>query len=178
MDYKISETLYTKEQIAKRVHELGEQITKDFAGQEVLIVGILKGSIPFMADLIREIDLDVTLDTMTVSSYGGGTQTSGQVKIKKDLDTDIKGKNVIIVEDIIDSGLTLSNLVPLLMTREPACIKVCSMLDKPSRRVVEFEGDYIGFTIEDKFIVGYGLDYDQHLRQLPDIRCIEESNND
>lgn len=172
-DYELEEVLYTREQIAARVKELGVQITKDFEGREILLVGILKGSIPFMADLMREIDLDVEIDTMVVSSYGGGTMSSGVVNIKKDLETNIEGKNVILVEDIIDTGITLSSLVAMLKERKPACLKVCSMLDKPSRRKVEFNGDYIGFTVEDKFIVGYGLDYDQKLRQLPEIRTIK-----
>ena len=168
------EILITKEQLAERVKELGKQITADFAGQSVLMVGILKGAVPFMADLIREVDLDVTIDFMCVSSYGSATKTSGVVRIGKDLDTPIEGKNVIIVEDIIDSGLTLSYLKEQLLARKPKCIKVAACLDKPSRRRVEFKADYIGFEVEDKFIVGYGLDADQKFRNLPYISWIKE----
>ena len=127
-----------------------------------------------MADLMRKIDLDVTIDFMSVSSYGAGTVTSGEVKIKKDLDTDIEGKNVIIVEDIVDTGLTLSLLKKKLLERNPKSLKICTALDKPSRRKVEFKGDYVGFEVEDKFIVGYGLDMDQHYRNLPYVSWIKE----
>ena len=174
LDNKICETLFTREQIAQRVKELGAEITKDFAGEEILLVGILKGSVLFMADLMREIDLDVQIDFMIVSSYGNATKTSGEVQIRKDLDTSIEGKNVLIVEDIIDSGLTLSYLKKQLQGRHPKSLKICSFLDKPSRRKVELKGDYIGFEVEDKYIVGYGLDAAQRLRQLPEITWIKE----
>lgn len=171
---EFQEILITEEQIAKRVEELGLQITKDYDGEPVLLVGILKGSVPFMADLMRKIDLDVTIDFMSVSSYGAGTVTSGEVKIKKDLDTDIEGKNVIIVEDIVDTGLTLSLLKKKLLERNPKSLKICTALDKPSRRRADIKADYIGFEIEDKFIVGYGLDTDQRCRQLPYISWMKE----
>lgn len=169
-----SEVLITEEQIKARVKEIGAQITEDFKGESVLLVGILKGSVPFMADLMRTIDLDVTIDFMCVSSYGSATKSSGVVRIGKDLDTPIEGKNVIIVEDIIDSGLTLSYLKTQLLARNPKSLKICTALDKPSRRKVEFKGDYVGFEVEDKFIVGYGLDMDQHYRNLPYVSWIKE----
>lgn len=173
-EIKTQETLFTREQIAKRVKELGAQITKDYAGESILLVGILKGSVVFMADLMREINLDAEIDFMIVSSYGNATKTSGEVQIRKDLDASIDGKNVLIVEDIIDSGLTLSFLKKQLEGRNPKSIKVCAFLDKPARRKVDFKGDYIGFEIEDKYIVGYGLDAAQKFRQLPDITWIKE----
>jgi len=138
------------------------------------LVGILKGSVPFMADLMRQIDLDVTLEFMCVSSYGSSTKSSGVVRIIKDLDVPIEGQNVIIVEDIIDTGLTLDYLKRYLTGKNPKSLKICSILDKPSRRKVEIKGDYIGFEVEDKYIVGYGLDMDQHYRNLPYISWIKE----
>lgn len=168
------EVLITEEQLKKRVKELGAQITNDYKGEEVLLIGILKGSVPFMADIMRSIDLDVTIDFMIASSYGAGTTTSGEVKIKKDLETSIEGKNVIIIEDIIDTGLTLSLLTKKLLERNPKSLKVCTALDKPARRKVDFKADYVGFEVEDKFIVGYGLDADQKFRQLPYISWIKE----
>lgn len=166
--------LITEEQIKRRVDELGRQITEDYAGKEVFLIGILKGSVPFMADLMRRIDLDVEIDFMSVSSYGAGTVSDGDVKILKDLGEDISGRNVIIVEDIIDSGYTLSCLKKMLEERGPASVKICTMLDKPSRRRVDLKPDYCGFEVEDKFIVGYGLDFDQKYRQLPYISWIKE----
>ena len=171
--YDLSEILITKEQLDKRVAELGAKITEDFKGEEVLLIGILKGSVPFMADLMRQIDLDVSIDFMSVSSYGGATKSSGVVRILKDLDSDIKGKNIIIVEDIIDSGLTLDYLKDYLLARNPACLRICTLLDKPARRRVDLRGDYVGFEVEDKFIVGYGLDIDQKYRNLPYISWVK-----
>lgn len=168
------EILITKEQLEEKVAELGSQISKDYEGEPILLVGILKGSVPFMADLMRHIDGDVEIDFMAVSSYGGSTSSSGVVRIIKDLDHDIEGKNVIIVEDIVDSGLTLSYLKAHLLGRNPASLKICTILDKPARRRVEFTPDYCGFQVEDKFIVGYGLDYNQKYRQLPYISWIKE----
>ena len=167
------EVLISREQLRKRVEELGAQITKDYEGEPVLLIGILKGSVPFMADLMREIDLDVSIDFMSVSSYGSATKTSGVVRILKDLDKPIEGKNVIIVEDIIDSGLTLAYLKEHLGGRHPKSLKICTILDKPSRRKVDLKGDYVGFEVEDKYIVGYGLDADQRYRQLPYISWIK-----
>ena len=153
MDNVAQEVLITREQLAQRVRELGQQITKDYEGEPVLLVGILRGSVPFMADIMREIDLDVTIDFMSVSSYGGSTKTSGVVRIVKDLETPIEGKNVIIIEDIIDTGLTLHYLKGHLLGRGPKSLKICAILDKPSRRKIDIKGDYIGFEVEDKFIV-------------------------
>ncbi|MBQ8998563.1 MAG: hypoxanthine phosphoribosyltransferase [Clostridium sp.] len=170
---KIKQML-SEEQIAKKVVELAKRIEKDFEGEELLVVGILKGASIFVSDLIRKINLDVNIDFMSVSSYGNGTQSSGIVKILKDLDVNIEGKNVLIVEDIIDSGLTLSNLVETLKTRNPKSLKLCTLLDKPQRRVVDIPVDYVGFIIEDKFIVGYGIDWGEKYRNLPYIGVVEE----
>ena len=170
----VSNVLISEQQIADKVREIGQAIGRDFAGEPVLLVGILKGSVPFMADLMRQIDLDVTLEFMCVSSYGSSTKSSGVVRIIKDLDVPIEGQNVIIVEDIIDTGLTLDYLKRYLTGKNPKSLKICSILDKPSRRKVEIKGDYIGFEVEDKYIVGYGLDMDQHYRNLPYISWIKE----
>lgn len=166
------EVLITADEIAAKVKELGKKITEDYKGKSVLLVGILKGSVPFMADLMRHIDLDVTLEFMCVSSYGSSTKSSGVVRIIKDIDTPIQGRDVIIVEDIIDTGLTLDYLKGYLNGMHPASLKICAFLDKPSRRKVQIEGDYVGFTVEDKYIVGYGLDMDQHYRHLPYVSWI------
>ena len=170
---KIKQML-SEEQIAKKVVELAKRIEKDFEGEELLVVGILKGASIFVSDLIRKVNLDVNIDFMSVSSYGNGTQSSGIVKILKDLDVNIEGKNVLIVEDIIDSGLTLSNLVETLKTRNPKSLKLCTLLDKPQRRTVNIPVDYVGFVIEDKFIVGYGIDYAEKYRNLPYIGVVED----
>lgn len=169
-----NEVLISEEQLRAKVRELGAEITRDFAGQEILLVGILKGSVPFMADLMRAIDLDLSIDFMQVSSYGSDTKTSGVVKILKDLDADITGKNVIIVEDIIDTGYTLDYLKSYLSNRGSKCLRICTILDKPSRRKVELVPDYCGFKVDDLFIVGYGLDLDQKYRNLPYISWIKE----
>ena len=167
------EILISADEIAAKVKELGKKITEDYKGKSVLLIGILKGSVPFMADLMRQIDLDVTLEFMCVSSYGSSTKSSGVVRIVKDLDVPIEGRDVIIVEDIIDTGLTLDYLKGYLNGKQPASLKICAFLDKPSRRKVQIEGDYIGFTVDDKYIVGYGLDMDQHYRQLPYVSWIK-----
>lgn len=172
--YKVTGKMFTEEQIREKVSELGKQIENDYKGEEILVVGILKGANVFTCDLIRQIDLDVKIDFMSVSSYGTGTESSGTVRILKDLDTDIKGRNVLIVEDIIDSGRTLSNLVKELQIREPKSLKLCTLLDKPSRRVVDVDVEYVGFEIEDKFIVGYGIDYAEKYRNLPYIGIVED----
>lgn len=168
---EIKKILVSKEQIAQRVKELGAQINEDYNGEPLTLVCTLRGAALFFADLVREIKGDVEIDFISVSSYGAGTCTSGEVKMIKDLSSPIKGKNVIVVEDIIDTGVTLSYLKKLLEAREPKSLKVCSLLDKPSRRKVEFEGDYIGFEIENEYVVGYGLDYDQKMRNYPDV-CV------
>ena len=161
-----------KEEIAKKVEELAKQIEKDYEGEQLLVVGILKGASVFVSDLIRKINLDVNIDFMSVSSYGNGTESSGTVRILKDLDVDIAGKNVLIVEDIIDSGLTLSNLVKELEIRNPKSLKLCTLLDKPERRTSNIPVDYVGFVIEDKFIVGYGIDWAEKYRNLPYIGSV------
>lgn len=172
--FKVTDVMLSEDQIKVKVYELAKQIERDFKGEELLVVGILKGASVFVSDLIRCIDLDVNIDFMSVSSYGNSTESSGTVKILKDLDVDIEGKNVLIVEDIIDSGLTLSNLVAALKTRNPKSLKLCTLLDKPERRKVDIKVDYIGFVIEDKFIVGYGIDYAEKYRNLPYIGIVGE----
>lgn len=167
------EIIITQEEILAKAKEIGAQITKDFEGQPVLLVGILKGSVPWMADLMKTIDLDVTIDFMACSSYGAEKFSSGQVKIVKDVDEDVDGRNVIIVEDIVDSGTTLKYLKGYFANRGAKSIKVCSLLNKPSGRKVDIEADYVGFDVEDRFIVGYGLDYNQRYRQLPFISCLD-----
>ena len=173
MDYRI-EQIISEEEVIERIREIGEQISEDYKGEELFLIGILKGSVPFMADLMRAITLDVEMDFMSVSSYGSGTKTSGVVRILKDLDSDIAGKNVLIVEDIIDSGLTLAYLKEYLAKRNPKSIKIVTMLSKPARRKADIEADYTGFVVDDKFIVGYGLDIDQKYRNLPYISWIKE----
>ncbi len=172
--FKVTEVMISEEQLAAKVSELAKQIEKDFQGEELLVVGILKGASVFVADLIRKINLDVNIDFMSVSSYGNSTESSGVVKILKDLDVNIEGKNVLIVEDIIDSGLTLSNLVAALETRNPKSLKLCTLLDKPQRRKANIFVDYVGFVIEDKFIVGYGIDWAEKYRNLPYIGIVGE----
>ncbi len=172
--YDFSEVLISEKEIENRIAELGEQITRDYAGKSLLLIGILKGSVIFMADLMRRIRLDVEMDFMSVSSYGGATSSSGVVRILKDLDEDIRGKNVLIVEDIIDTGLTLTYIKEYLEKRAPESLRIVTLLDKPARRKVDLEIDYIGFEVEDKFIVGYGLDIDQKYRHLPYVSWIRE----
>ncbi len=172
--YKLTGVMLSQEEIENKVAELAKQIEKDYEGQDLLLVGILKGASVFVADLMRKINLNVNIDFMSVSSYGSGTVSSGTVKILKDLDVDIKDKNVLIVEDIIDSGITLRNLYDTLMTREPRSLKLCTLLNKPARKKVDVNVDYVGFVIEDKFIVGYGIDYDEKYRNLPYIAIVED----
>lgn len=160
------EVLISKEDVLKRVDELAEKVMEDYGDEEIYMICVLKGGIFFMVDLARKIKGDVLFDFMVVSSYGSDTQSSGHIKIKKDLDGNIEGKHVLIVEDIIDSGNTLSQLRKFLLQRNPASLKICTILDKPSRREVNVPVDYIGFEIPDAFVVGYGLDYDQRYRNL------------
>lgn len=160
-------------EVDAKIEELGRKISEDFAGQEVHLICILKGSVFFVCELAKRITVPVTIDFMQVSSYGAETKSSGVVRLSKDLDEPLQGKNVIIVEDIIDSGRTLSHLVKLLGQRNPKTLTLCTLLDKPSRRVVEVEVKYTGFQIPDEFVVGYGLDYDQRYRNLPYIGVIE-----
>ena len=167
----VCEILYTQEQLAARVKELGEQITRDYQGEQILLVCTLRGASIFFCDLVRQIDLDVRIDFIATSSYGAGTESSGEVRLNKDLSEPIKDKHVIIVEDIIDSGLTLNYLKNLFAARGPKSIKICSLLDKPEGRRTQLVGDYIGFTIPNAFVVGYGLDYAEKYRNLPDV-CV------
>ena len=156
-----------------KIREIAAQITKDYEGKEVHLICILKGSIFFTCELAKRIELPVTLDFMSVSSYGDGTESTGRVKIVKDLDENIEGKEVIVIEDIIDSGRTLSHLLEVLKVRKPASVKLCALLDKPDRRVIDVQVDYCGFEIPDEFVVGYGLDYAQKYRNLPYIGVVE-----
>ena len=165
--------LLTEEEVDKRINEVAEQINKDYAGKSVHLICILKGGVFFTCELAKRLNMPVSMDFMSVSSYGAGTVSSGVVRIIKDLDEPLEGKNVLIVEDIIDSGRTLSHLKKLLGQRNPASLKICTLLDKPERRVVDVDVEYVGFQIEDKFVVGYGLDYDQQYRNLPYIGVVE-----
>ena len=165
--------LVTREEIQAAVKALGEKITADYAGKEPVLIGILKGAVVFYSDLIREIDLPLTTEFMAISSYGSATKTSGVVQVLKDLNRDITGKDVMIVEDIVDSGNTLHKLIRVLEVRRPASLKLCTMLDKPERRTVEIPVDYTCFEIPDAFVVGYGLDYAQKYRNLPYIGVLD-----
>ena len=169
----IKEVLISKEKIAEKIAEIGQQINMDYEGKETLLVAVLKGSVVFLADLMRAIDIPVSIDFMAVSSYGAGTTSTGVVKIIKDLDTPLEGKHLIIVEDILDSGVTLSYLKELLLGRNPASIKIVTLLDKPTRRKADIKMDYTGFEIPDEFVVGYGLDYDEKYRNLPYIGVLK-----
>ncbi|HIW94431.1 MAG TPA: hypoxanthine phosphoribosyltransferase [Candidatus Flavonifractor merdipullorum] len=173
LEHDIDHVLFSEEQLAQRVAEIAAQIDKDYAGKEPLLVSVLRGSFVFMADLVRQITVPCTVDFMAVSSYGSGTTSSGQVKIVKDLSETIEGKDVIVVEDILDSGNTLSYLLKLLEARRPASIRLCTLLDKPERRTKPVEVQYSGFTIPDEFVVGYGLDYDERYRNLPYIGVLK-----
>ena len=167
--------LLTEEEVDRRIGEIAEQISKDYAGQEVHLICILKGGVFFTCELAKRLTVPVTMDFMSVSSYGGGTESSGIVKLVKDLDESLEGKNVLIVEDIIDSGRTLAYLIDVLNQRKPAEIRLCTLLDKPERRVKkQVKVDYVCFTIRDEFVVGYGLDYDQKYRNLPYIGVVEQ----
>ncbi len=167
----VERVLVSKEQLDRQVEELGARISKDYQGQELVIIGVLKGGFIFLADLARKITIPVDLDFMSVSSYGNSSKSSGVVKIIKDVDTNITGKHVLIVEDIIDTGLTLNHLVELLKTRGPLSVKVCAALDKPSRRKVNLKVDYKGIEIPDEFVIGYGLDYAGKYRNIAEV-CV------
>ena len=164
--------LKSEEEVNARIKAMGEQISRDYAGKQIHLICVLKGGSFFMCELAKRITCDVSLDFMSVSSYGSETKSSGVVKIVKDLDESIQDKNVLVVEDIVDSGRTLSYLMEMLRDRKPASLKLCTLLDKPSRRVVDVNVDYTGFAIPDEFVVGYGLDYDQRYRNLPYIGVI------
>ncbi len=171
----IEKILFAEEELMQRVKELGAQITEDYKDKEPVLITVLRGSYIFMADLSRAINLPCVIDFMSVSSYGKGTSSSGQVKIIKDLSENIEGRDVIVVEDILDSGNTLSSLLELLVTRKPASVRLCTLLDKPERRVKNIEADYCGFTIPDAFVVGYGLDYAEKYRNLPYVGILKPS---
>ena len=173
MDKDILEVFYSEEQLKTKVAELGAAITRDYQGKSPVLVSVLRGSYIFMADLTRAIDLPCTVDFMSVSSYGTGTTSSGQVQITKDLSEDITGRNLIVVEDILDSGNTLSYLLNILEHRHPASVRLCALLDKPDRRVKPVDLHYCGFTIPDAFVVGYGLDYAEKYRNLPYIGILK-----
>lgn len=169
----LDKILLTSDEINARVKEIGAEITRDYKGESVLMVGILRGAVVFFSELVKNVDLDVRFDFMVVSSYGSSSVSSGEVRIIKDISQPIEGKNVLIIEDIIDTGNTLKNLKRLLLTRNPKSLKICSLLDKPSRRKVEMEGDYVGFTVPNEFVVGYGLDYNEKYRNLPDVGVLK-----
>ena len=173
LEKDIQEVLFSQEQLDRRVTEIADQIARDYQGKEIMLISVLRGSFVFMADLCRKIDLPCTIDFMSVSSYGSGTTSTGQVQITRDLASNIEGKHVIVVEDILDSGNTLSYLLRLLQQRQPASIRLCTLLDKPERRVKPVEVHYCGFSIPDAFVVGYGLDYAEHYRNLPYIGILK-----
>lgn len=169
----VAEILISEEAIQQRVAELGRQITSDFAGSEVLVIAVLKGALLFLADLVRHVNLPVAMDFLAVSSYGAGTSSSGVVRILKDLDEPIEGRNVVIVEDIVNSGRTLDYLLRMLRQRHPATLHVCTLLDKRERREINVPIDYVGFEVPDEFVVGYGLDFAEYYRQLPFIGVLK-----
>ncbi len=169
--------LITREQIATKVAQMGERITADFAGESLVLIGVLKGATIFLADLARQIKLDTTFDFIAVSSYGSGKQQSGEVRLLKDVDLSVEGRNIMLVEDILDTGLTLTYLKNMLQAHRPKSLKIAALLDKISRRTEAIAGDYVGFIIADEFVVGYGLDFAERYRNLPDI-CVLESNSE
>jgi hypoxanthine phosphoribosyltransferase len=169
----ISETLIDEERLRHRVAELGDEISADYAGQDLLLVGVLKGAVFFMSDLMRHLTIPCEIDFMAISSYAGATESSGVVRILKDLDMNIEGRDVLVVEDIIDSGLTLSYLMRNLEAREPASLEICALLTKPERREIDVPVRYVGFEIPNRFVVGYGLDYDEKYRNLPYVGVLD-----
>ncbi|MGL4344844.1 MAG: hypoxanthine phosphoribosyltransferase [Cellulosilyticaceae bacterium] len=173
MNQDIEKVLFSEAQLSERIAELGAEITADFKGENLLVLGILKGSNIFMADLVRQINMPMKLDFMMVSSYGNASESTGVVKIIKDVEYAIEDQHVLIIEDIIDSGLTLKYLKKLLETRNPKSVKICTLLDKPSRRKEQVEVNYIGYEVPDEFIVGYGIDYAEHYRNLPYVGILK-----
>ena len=169
----ISKILFTEEQIKARVEELGKQISEDFRGEDIVVIGLLKGCFMFIADLMRAIDTNVAVDFMVVSSYGSGVVSSGEIKVRKDYSIDIEGKNVLVIDDILDTGRTLAFVKDYLIVKSPKTIKLCTLLDKPSRKTSKVTVDYVGFSVPDEFVVGYGLDYDEKYRNLPFIGVLK-----
>ena len=176
MTYQGLEVLYSRQQIAERVAEMGAQITRDLNGEKLVMIGVLKGAAFFLADLSRAIQADATFDFVAVSSYGKGQRSSGAVKLIKDLDQSIEGKNVLVVEDILDTGLTLAYLRKLFLQQHPKTLRIATLLDKPSRRIEKIEADYVGFSIPNLFVIGYGMDFAERYRNLPDI-CLMPPDN-
>ena len=174
LENDIKKILVSHDEITEAAKKLGAQLTKDYAGKKPILVGILKGSIPFMAELVKHIDTHIEMDFMMVSSYHGGTASSGVINIKQDVTQDIKGRHVLFVEDIIDTGQTLKNLRDMFIEREASSVKIATLLDKPEGRVVEIEADYTCFTIPNEFVVGYGLDYKENYRNLPYVGVLKE----
>ena len=174
LEQDIKKVLISEDELQAKAVELGEVLTNDYAGKNPLVVGILKGSVPFLADLIKRIDAHLEMDFMVVSSYHGGTSSSGEVKLIKDLDTSVEGRDILIVEDIIDTGRTLKYLAELLEHRKANSVKIVTLLDKPEGRVVEIDADYVGFQVPNEFVVGYGLDFDENYRNLPYIGVLKE----
>jgi hypoxanthine phosphoribosyltransferase len=170
------EILFTRQQIAERVAAMGAQITRDLNGEKLVMIGVLKGAAPFLSDLARAVEVDATFDFVATSSYGNGQRTSGAVKLLKDLDEPIEGKNVLVVEDILDTGLTLSYLRNFFLRQHPKTLRIATLLDKPSRRLEQIEADYVGFSIPNLFVIGYGMDYAERYRNLPDI-CLMTSDH-
>lgn len=169
----IESVLFSEERLAEIVQTIGKQISEDYEGKNLLMISVLKGSVVFMADLMRAITIPCSIDFMSVSSYGSGTKTSGVVKITKDLDINLKGYDLLVVEDILDSGLTLSYILELLQSRSPKSVKLCTLFDKPDRRTANIKADYVGTIVPDEFIVGYGLDYDEKYRNLPFVGILK-----
>ncbi|MEN6621215.1 MAG: hypoxanthine phosphoribosyltransferase [Smithella sp.] len=173
MDKMQKEILFPRDEIQRRVREIASQISADYCGRELIVIGVLKGAFIFMADLIRALAIPCKVDFVRVASYGAGQESSGKAVLTKDIETSIKGRDILIVEDIVDTGITLSYLVDWLKERNPQSLKVCAFLDKRRRRKVSFEADYVGFTIDDGFVVGYGLDFNEKARFLPEVYIIK-----
>lgn len=174
LEQDIKKILITHDEIIAKSREMGQQLTADYAGQNPVFIGVLKGSVPFLAELIKHVDTHIETEFMIVSSYHGGTESSGHVNIIKDVDIDVKGRHVIFIEDIIDTGRTLKELRQLFLDREPASVKIVTLVDKPEGRVVDIDADYTGFTAPNEFLVGFGLDYAEHYRNLPYIGVLKE----
>lgn len=175
MHNDVERVLLSKDEIAEITDRLGKQISEDYRGKNLMMVSVLKGSVIFMADLMRAIDIPCRIDFLAVSSYGGGTRSSGNVRIQKDLDIDLAGYDLLLVEDILDSGKTLSYIIDMLSGRNPRSIKICTFLDKPERRVADISADYVGTAVPDEFVVGYGLDFDEKYRNLPYLGVLKPS---